>query len=437
MPNQLVTVELNNSYSQIRGLDSSRFLELKKILSYEMNPEAAFFSKNRFNTTRYLIDNKGFFPTGLSERVFKYLNANSVNFTHIERRVKPKPLDIEYPASKFKLYEDQEIAVALAVNANRGTISMPTGTGKSCVIANIIRELKVKFLVVVPSLEIKKQLTESLLKDLGTLKYVLIENIDSKQLKKANDCAGLIIDEAHHVAAKTYRKLNKQYWGGLFYRFFLTATPYRNKSEEQILFESLAGKLIFSLSYKEAIQKKYIVPIEAFCINVEPIKNDYYTWHEVYDKLVVNNHLRNHQIAQVLFDLLSAGRSTLCLVKEIEHGTTLSSITGIPFVNGQDDSSRELIQKFNAGEISALIGTTGVIGEGIDTRPAEYIIITGLGKAKSAFLQQIGRGVRNYPGKESCKVVLFRDVSHKFCLRHYREQCKILRDEFSIKVDIL
>ena len=104
----------------------------------------------------------------------------------------------------------------------------------------------------------------------------------------------------------------------------------------------------------------------------------------------------------------------------------------MPFANGQVEETRYYITLFNEKELPCLIGTTGILGEGVDTKPCEYVIVAGLGKAKSAFMQQIGRGVRVYPGKESCKIVIFRDTSHKFTLRHYREQCKVLKEEFGI-----
>ena len=126
-------------------------------------------------------------------------------------------------------------------------------------------------------------------------------------------------------------------------------------------------------------------------------------------------------------------KPTLCLVREVIHGKILSDLTGYPFVSGEDDESRDYIRQFNAGEIKTLIGTTGILGEGVDTKPCEYVVIAGLGKAKSQFMQAVGRAVRTYPGKESAKVIIFNDRSHKYLIRHYNEQSRILLDEYGIK----
>jgi superfamily II DNA or RNA helicase len=131
-----------------------------------------------------------------------------------------------------------------------------------------------------------------------------------------------------------------------------------------------------------------------------------------------------------MLKLQAAEIPTLTLVKEIAHGKALEKLSGVPFVNGQDAESRQYIADFNAGRLKALIGTTGVLGEGIDTRPCQYVIVAGLGKAKSAFMQQVGRSVRKYPGKETAKILIFKDKSHKWLANHFNAQKKILIDEY-------
>lgn len=424
----MVEILIGNSYSQIKGLTSGTFSELRKILSYETNPKAAYYSGG-FSRPKYLLDKKGFFPTGLLYLVRHFRPGVLVT----DARLKPKmtPDMFKLNLGPINPYLDQIAAAEHATSCHRGGIVLPTGTGKSLVIALIASRLNVKTLVVVPSLEIKKQLKSSLNALFGPNPNIVVENINSTLLKYDGNFNCLIIDECHHAAAKTYQTLNKTMWSKIYYRFFLTATFFRNDQNEHLLFEGIAGKVIYSLGIRDAIQRKYIVPVEAYYYDLVKKPTDAYTWSQVYSELVVRNAERNELIAVTLLRLNNEA-PTLCLVKEIEHGAILSDLTGIPFANGQDEETRRHIEDFNAGKIKSLIGTTGILGEGVDTKPAEYIIIAGLGKAKSAFLQQIGRGVRNYPGKESCKVILFRDASHKFLLRHYREQCKILKEELGI-----
>jgi superfamily II DNA or RNA helicase len=194
------------------------------------------------------------------------------------------------------------------------------------------------------------------------------------------------------------------------------------------------------LTYKDAVKHGYIVPVEAYYIDCVKIPVAGYKWPEVYKEIVVNNENRNAQIAGMLYNLQIANKSTLCLVKEIAHGNALAELTNIPFANGVSEETPSLIKQFNNKEIPILIGTEGVLSEGIDTKPCEYVLITGLGKAKSRLMQAVGRAVRRHPGKETAKVVLFRDKSHKWSLQHYAEQAKIMKEVYGVipqKLEVL
>lgn len=422
----MITLIINNSTSQIEGLGPKQDKELRDLLSYTEGSALSTWGVRK----KSLLGKRGDFPTGLLSRVRRYLGTTP--HTCVDLRRQPIPA-LRHPSlvlGSIKPYEAQTVATSLALLNHRGCLSLPTGTGKSLVIAMIISALRLRTLVVVPTIEIKKQLKDSFAALFPTQTHITVENIDSAYLKKANDYDALIIDECHHSAAKTYQKLNKTVWQGTYHRYFLTATPFRNNPEETLLFESIAGDLIYQLKYVDAIQRGYIVPIEAYYVESPKQETNAYTWAEVYSQLVVTNTARNGLIANLLKALEKTDKATLCLVKEIKHGQLLSDLTGIPFVNGQDEDSRDLIRQFNSGGIKVLIGTTGVVGEGIDTKPCEYVVIAGLGKAKSAFMQQVGRGVRKYPGKESAKVIIVKDASHKFTARHFNAQKKILKDEY-------
>lgn len=424
----MVVVTVDNSYSTVKGLSPKDEKALRDALSYIVGGKSSYFSKYG-PTRKSLLSKRGEFPTGLLRRLLDSLVSYGCNINLVDNRFKA-PYKPRQPSKSSKPYSWQVSALKAAVAAGRGIISATTGSGKSRVIHMLAHYYGLPTLVVVPSLGIKKQLQETL-KDLTN---VTVENVDSPALKKPSKLKFdlLIIDEAHHVAARTYQKLNKTAWSGIGYRFFLSATPYRNDTEETLLFESIAGELVYELTYNEAVKNGYIVQAAAFCIEIPKKQTAASTYAQVYSQLVVNNSDRNDQIAYLLLKLNQAESPTLCLVREVAHGRILSDLTGVPFVNGVDEESRDYIRQFNAGEIKALIGTTGVIGEGIDTKPAEFVIIAGLGKAKSQFMQQIGRVLRQYPGKEYGKVILIKDKSHKFLIRHYNAQVAILREEYGV-----
>lgn len=421
--------------SKIEGLPSGAFNKLRKELSYMADAQSAFFAGGYGPRPKYLIDKQGNFLTGLLARVYGFLVANDVVCNVVDSRRRPD----RRPELAYKgptPYSAQEVAVDALIAYEQGIVTAPTGSGKSVIIALAVAKLNLKTLIVVPNLELKKQLTESL-KVMVPAADIMVENIDSKALDSPTDTSFLIIDESHHSAAKTYQSLNKKRWGGIYYRLFLTATPFRNQTEETLLFEGIAGQVIYKLSYADAVKNNQIVPVEAYYLEVPKQTTDAYTWAQVYSELVVKNETRNLMIGALLARLFAAKKSTLCLVKEVAHGQILSDMTGIPFVHGQDEESRDYIRQFNNGGLMAVIATTGMMGEGVDSRPAEFVIIAGLGKAKSQFMQQVGRVLRTYPGKETGKVIIIKDRSHKFTTKHFNEQKKILLDEYGVTVSKL
>lgn len=425
---------MGNSYSKITGLDAVQMRGLRKTLSYNIDFNTARFIPNPANRIKYCIDAKGNFATGLLMKVTDYLwtlridplimnkcgtdapyNSVMRDFKHLEL--------ISYPA--------QRDALRAILNSTRGTIQMPTGTGKSWVIVTAVQALSLKTLIVVPTLELKHQLIATFSQYLATTNGITIENIDSNALNEAKDYDCLIIDECHRAGAKTYRDLNKRQWSGIRRRYCFSATPWRNDPEEQLLYEGVCGEVIYSLSYADAVKEGYICPVEAYYYELPKINPEGYTYSQIYSELVVNNEVRNLLIADIITTLYRQHKYTLCLVKEIAHGNKLSEMTGIPFANGQDEDSRIWIKRFKDGDLKILIATEGVCSEGVDTKPCEYVIICGIGKARSALMQKIGRTVRRYGDKESGKVILFKDRSHKFTLKHFKEECKIISEEYN------
>lgn len=439
-----LVLKINNSTSQVLGLSREQHSKLKALLSYKVDAQQTYFSQDYRGGVRALLAKDGSFPTGLLYAVKGWLRALPHASQDLRRRPKPSP-GLYQPKWVHKPYIVQ-VEAARACKANdRGIVTAPTGCGKSIMAALIVQEMSLRTLIVVPSLELKRQLTSTLAGIFGETRVgglgstIAVENVQGLPLKSGDNLKTykydvLILDEFHHSAASTYRKLNARCWGHIYHRFGLTATPYRAKDEEKLLLESILAQVIYAVPYQGAVDGGYIVPMEAYYLEVPKTKIDSNNWHTVYKALVVENLPRNLQIAAILGNLKAADRSTLCLVREVAHGEALSKLTGLPFAHGQSDDSERLISQFSNGRIRSLIATEGVCGEGVDTRAAEYVIVAGLGKSRPALMQKCGRGFRRYPGKESCKVILFRDISHKYTLTHFRNQAKVISEEYGITV---
>ncbi len=425
---------INNSFSRIEGLSEPAFKALREKLSYRIDPREAFFGGQTRSPKRYLLSKRGDFPTGLLNKVESFI-LDYPKYDEVVNWKVPPAKQVLFREATFgkKSPRNSQLRAEYSTELHhRGIVRMPTRSGKSLVMALIIQKHQVKTLIIVPSVGLREQLRKDMLEWFGETPDIVIENIDSARLMNLTNFDMLILDEAHHAAAKTYRDLNKRAWGKIYYRYFFTATPFRSNSEEQLLMESITGQIIFSMNYQDALKEGCVVPVEAYYVDVPEVAIDSNHWRDVLNEGIIHHAGRNVLIAQIMAALAPSG-STLCLVKEIAHGRNLEVLTGFPFANGQDGEVRMRTLEFNLRETKGLIGTSGVLGEGMTLPPCEYVLIAGGGKSRIQLVQNIGRALGLYPGKESAKIILFRDTSHKFLRRHFNAQLKTLREEFGVK----
>lgn len=442
----MITLTVSNSTSHISGLSDNQMKELKQLLSYSIDANAAYFSGAYKQHRRYLIDKRGFFATGLMPIVEKYLWDNKIANVYSERRKRPNALQQPLALSLGVVPYAEQINAAMAcVERYRGIVCKPTGTGKSLTAALIINALQVRVLVVVPSLELKRQLTETMRAGFGDKAVgafnssapIAVENVDAldPKVKAEYDC--VIIDEFHRSGSKTYRNLNKKSWTDIFYRFGITATPFRSNENERLLLESVLSEVIYRLEYKTAVDKGYIVPIEPYFYRVPTTSTETDSYGAAYSELIVNKKERNEIICDLIAKLHFSRASTLVLVQQIAHGEALQAMLAgyglnIPFANGQDAESRQMIADFNAKKHPTLIGSS-ILSEGVDTRPCEWVILAGgSGKSKGQLMQACGRAVRRYPGKESAKIISFYDGSHKWFKKHHAFFVKVMKEEYGV-----
>lgn len=312
---------------------------------------------------------------------------------------------------------------------------MPTGTGKTVVMSQIIaknlrsEELKVKseksacamrVLVVAHRVEILWQICDTLQRyGLGEYidKQIRIESIQKLARKADLKSLGLmaapsliVIDEAHHCTAKSYRKLWKWWPEAKFVG--LTATPCRMKAEG---FDELFDKLIcsndvswfigngwLSLYNYYAVKPNSDMLYNVRCLRERGVDGDYLVSEM---GSLMDNRASIEQLYMAYKDYADGKQGIIYAINR-EHAAHIAdyySEKGESAVVVDSETAKatrkQIDEDYRAGKIKILVNCE-IYGEGYDAPFVEFIQLARPTLSLSKYLQQVGRGLRPYEGKE-------------------------------------
>lgn len=219
---------------------------------------------------------------------------------------------------------------------------------------------------------------------------------------KPDDFDMIITDEAHHAAAKSYRKIYEYFKPRLHLGF--TATPNRG---DNVRLDDIYQDIIFERDIKWAIQNKYLTDIYCMRVNIG------YDISKVARRMgdfapgeleeAMNQDVLNNAIAEA-YKKYAKGQ-TLIFACSVDHAEAIAEkIPGAVAVTAKTKNRDELIKKFTNREIPALVNCM-IFTEGTDMPLVETVMIARPTSNSSLYTQMVGRGLRLYPGKEKLTLI--------------------------------
>lgn len=222
----------------------------------------------------------------------------------------------------------------------------------------------------------------------------------------------IVFDEAHHAQAANCKK-TLQYFTPK-YLIGLTATPERLDRKK---LDEIFGEYESKLTLKEAIEKGVISNIRCYRLisNIDLSEVRYngkdYNYADLEKTLIIDS--RNELIVKTIKKYFSPKKDfykqgiVFCVninhCKKLEKMLNEQGIT-TKAVYGSNKSNDEIFEKYKNKEIQFLLSCQ-IISEGWDCPQTEVVVMARPTLSKVLYLQQIGRGVRNYPGKECLYVI--------------------------------
>ena len=247
---------------------------------------------------------------------------------------------------------------------------------------------------------------------LFTSVQTLQNNIEKIPLTK-NYYDFIIIDEVHHLAAKSYRPILQKFEANIL--LGLTATPERMDNEN--ILDDFCNVTACEIRLPEALNRKLLCPFQYFgisdSVDLQNIKwqNGKYQTNELTDvfsseKRVAEIITKCEEYLTDINDVLAIG---FCVSQE--HAKFMSNkfckagLKADFLISGssnRDDVKSRLLKK----EINYLF-VVDIFNEGVDIPQIDTILFLRPTESLTVFLQQLGRGLRFADNKECLTVLDF------------------------------
>ena len=316
-------------------------------------------------------------------------------------------------------------------------VQMPTGTGKTILLAEVVKREKGKVKnpcvwIVVHRRELVEQIretldtmlsspsstsdiTSSLLSENSRIKVMSIQWL-SRHYQEMEEIPSLIvIDEAHHAVAKTYKEVMDAYPETK--KLGLTATPCRLTKRG---FTDLFDVLLQSWSAKKFIADGWLSLYDYMSIRedsedwrtVNSLKkrgaDGDFSMREMSEKLNVQPSIERLCDTVMRYAANKKGITYAIDIAHAEHIAEAYRQHGINAIaissKTPNDERRLTIDKFKAGQIQVLVNVD-LFGEGFDCPDVEFIQLARPTLSLAKYLQQVGRGMRVFEGKKYCLIL--------------------------------
>lgn len=336
---------------------------------------------------------------------------------------------------QLRPYQTDALAAVLDVAARgqrRLLIALPTGTGKTVIFSQLIAQRPGRALVLVHRDELLQQAYAKLKEIRPTLSLGLIKaerdehDADcvlasvqtlsrvARLRRLTPDFATLVIDEAHHAVADSYRRI-LQYCGAFSadgpLTLGVTATPRRS---DQVGLDAVFEEMVFHKPLLSMIEAGYLADLRALQVT---LKVDFHQLHtragDVVDREVEHLLLEADAPTHLLQAYLAYApeRKALLFTPTVQLAHTIAAVFRQAGVAAEAldgalplAERRALLQRLHTGA-TRVVANCGVLTEGYDEPSIDCVILARPTRSATLFTQMIGRGTRRYPGKADCLVI--------------------------------
>ena len=331
----------------------------------------------------------------------------------------------------FDYQEDMKSRIEKALCLHRSVMAqMPTGTGKTYLLTAVIDSFvranpKAKVWIVAHRRELVSQIDETVRKFhsyssatsslLSSVKAMSIQWLMRHYDEIEEEPGLIVIDEAHHALAKTYKEMWERFPKAKF--LGLTATPCRLNGKG---FTDLFDILVQSWSVPEFISKGRLATYDFVSIKSDGVTQRLI---DSLQKRGADGDYQNKEMDMLLnkkpsierlyrsLEEYGKGRKGIVYAINISHAQKITKLyqeNGVkaiaidsktPATERQQD-----IEAFKKGDIQVLVNVD-IFSEGFDCPDVEFVQLARPTLSLAKYLQMVGRGLRVAKGKKNCVII--------------------------------
>jgi superfamily II DNA or RNA helicase/SAM-dependent methyltransferase/SOS-response transcriptional repressor LexA len=228
----------------------------------------------------------------------------------------------------------------------------------------------------------------------------------------------VVIDEFHHAAAGTYRRLLAHFAPSFL--LGLTATP--DRTDQSDILSLCDDNLVYSCHLFAGIQAGLLAPFHYHGIQDESVDYREVPWRNGrFDPEQLSNKLAT--LARARHALREwrrkAQQRTLAFCVSTRHADYMAEqfnragVSAAAVYSGSTLGRAQALEKLHAGTLQVVF-SVDLFNEGVDLPSIDTVMMLRPTESKILFLQQLGRGLRRSEGKQQLVVMDFIGNHHSF-----------------------
>lgn len=315
----------------------------------------------------------------------------------------------------------------------RPLVVLPTGTGKTVVFAELIRRRPGRGLILAHREELLEQARDKVRlvipdADVGVVKAerdeherpIVVASVQTLARERrvrrlGREFGTIVVDEAHHAAAASYRRILAQLGGfeqeGPAVVLGVTATPER---ADKVGLDRIWEEIVYRRDILDMVRLGYLCDLRALRVRLDVDLDEMATRAGDYDEGELSDAMARADAPEHAVEAYrrhGEGRKTLVFTPSVELAYEMAgafSAAGFPAaaVDGavSADDRAAILARFRAGEIKVL-ANCALLTEGYDEPGVSCLILARPTKSRPLYMQMVGRGTRRAPDKTDCLVI--------------------------------